>query len=652
MLLSTREHLLHSLYEAAELEHDLMCTYLYAAFSLKTDTADGLTAEQVERAFRWRRTIVNVAIQEMGHLAAVCNITSALGGAPRFGRGNFPLDPGALPASVIARLAPFDEATLQHFLYLERPVCSSEGDGTGFTHRPPRERASTYASLTPMPIDYDTVGAFYAKLGADLRAFVEHHGERAAFCNDPALQLTSEEVRMPGVAAVQCTKSALAAFAFIVEQGEGAPGHRDRSHYQVFREIHDELVQAKVAEPGFVPALPVARDPVLRPPLSEERIWITDADAAATVDLGNACYALMLRLLAYAYQIPRGIAQKRLAVDLGLGLMQALTPIAERAARLPAGPAHPAVNAGITFTTLRDAAAFPRGCSSWRVFSERMEELVSAATALAATADPRIVRARRVLGELAERVRGAMPPPVASPSPQSPPPSPPKPPIAAVALASSETPVVAESRTPGRALAVLYDGRRCVHARQCVTGAPKAFVANVTTGPWIHPDEAEPERVIEIIHSCPSGALRYERNDGRPEPSPPVNLIALRERGPYAVHAEIQLDGAAGGRRMTLCRCGGSRNKPFCDNSHRTNGFDATGEPPSTATEPLPVRDGKLAIDPEVDGPLVITGNVEIISGTGRVVARVANARLCRCGASATKPFCDQSHLRIGFRSD
>ena len=61
----------------------------------------------------------------MGHLTAVWNITAALGGSPRFGRLNFPLDPGSLPANVVVRLAPFSEAVLQHFIYLERPTCSS-----------------------------------------------------------------------------------------------------------------------------------------------------------------------------------------------------------------------------------------------------------------------------------------------------------------------------------------------------------------------------------------------------------------------------------------------------------------------------------------------------------------------------------------------
>jgi len=66
----------------------------------------------------------------------------------------------------------------------------------------------------------------------------------------------------------------------------------------------------------------------------------------------------------------------------------------------------------------------------------------------------------------------------------------------------------------------------------------------------------------------------------------------------------------------------------------------------------LPTRDGVLAIDPQPNGPLRVRGNLEIMSGTGRVVARVTSAYLCRCGGSGNKPFCDGTHSKIGFKSD
>ena len=103
--------------------------------------------------------------------------------------------------------------------------------------------------------------------------------------------------------------------------------------------------------------------------------------------------------------------------------------------------------------------------------------------------------------------------------------------------------------------------------------------------------------------------------------------------------------------RLTLCRCGASKSKPYCDGSHNEIKFAASGEPPTGKADMLPVRDGPLAIDPTTDGPLQVRGNMELISGTGRVVARLESARLCRCGASNNKPFCDGSHARVGFKS-
>ena len=204
----------------------------------------------------------------------------------------------------------------------------------------------------------------------------------------------------------------------------------------------------------------------------------------------------------------------------------------------------------------------------------------------------------------------------------------------------------------GEKITVVYEGKRCIHARHCVTWGPTVFLANVQ-GPWIHPDTIDAERVAEIAHLCPSGAIRYRRKDGRPEVSaPPVNLAAVREGGPYAFRGELRLNGTAAGFRATLCRCGASKNKPFCDGSHHDVGFSASGEPATgTQTQMLPVRNGPLQIDPQVNGPLQVRGNLEIVSGTGRRVACVTQARLCRCGGSANKPFCDNTHARIGFRS-
>src|SRR6202040_514063 len=175
--LVTREAVLHALYEAAELEHNLMCTYLYAAFSLKDGVTEGLAPDEAEAVSRWRRTLIRVAVEEMQHLAAVWNITSALGGSPRVGRTNFPLDPGLLPAGIVVKLAPFSPETLQHFVFLERPQGSVEQDGEGFAYERNYVRGSGLARLTPMGINYDTVGDFYAALSDGLKSMVAQYGE-------------------------------------------------------------------------------------------------------------------------------------------------------------------------------------------------------------------------------------------------------------------------------------------------------------------------------------------------------------------------------------------------------------------------------------------------------------------------------------------
>jgi CDGSH-type Zn-finger protein/uncharacterized Fe-S cluster protein YjdI len=640
----TRELLLHQLYEAAELEHNLMCTYLYAAFSLRDGEGEGLTRDQASAVARWRSVIMRVAIEEMGHLSAVWNITAGLGGSPRFGRDNFPLSPGYLPAGVVVKLAPFNADVLQHFVHLERPEGSDEPDGAGFDPPLRYTRGTSRAGLTPMAVDYDTVGTFYATLASNLRRFVEVLGERAAFCGDPALQLSPAEVQLTGANPVRCLKTALDAFSAIVRQGEGAQEDAADSHFQRFSSVRGELQKLTADDPAFSPAFPAAVNPVLRPPTKPEgRIWIEDAAAWSVVDAANSGYALMLRLLAYTYVIPSPAPEKGLAVDVSMALMRAVTLLGEQAARLPAGPSHPHCHAGMSFTTLRDAAPLPHAASSGRFFVERLRELSDAVGRLVET--PRTLAARRQLSGLVERAERGFETANAAPAPR---------PAAPAAPVGNEPRAVEQGveRVEGEKLTLLFEAKKCIHARFCVTGAPKVFLANVE-GPWIHPDAMDVEELAGIAHACPSGAIQYRRKDGRPdEHAPPVNLIAVREAGPYAVRGELSIGGEPKGYRATLCRCGASKNKPYCDGSHHDVPFTATGEPPtSQSTDMLPVRDGPLAIEPQPDGPLQVRGNLEITSGTGRVVARLQSCRLCRCGGSQTKPFCDGSHVRIGFKS-
>jgi CDGSH-type Zn-finger protein/uncharacterized Fe-S cluster protein YjdI len=202
-----------------------------------------------------------------------------------------------------------------------------------------------------------------------------------------------------------------------------------------------------------------------------------------------------------------------------------------------------------------------------------------------------------------------------------------------------------------KSVVIEFDAPRCIHSRHCVLDRPDVFVPNVA-GAWIHPERATAAEVLEIAHNCPSGAIQCHGPGGEAlEHAPAVNQVRVLENGPLAFHAPLQIDGKADGYRATLCRCGASTRKPYCDQSHVRVNFQATGEPPTQDSQALAARDGPLQIDATPDGPLCVTGNLELVSGTGRTIDRVTEVYLCRCGHSRNKPYCDNSHLKAGFKS-
>ncbi len=202
---------------------------------------------------------------------------------------------------------------------------------------------------------------------------------------------------------------------------------------------------------------------------------------------------------------------------------------------------------------------------------------------------------------------------------------------------------------------ICNNGKLCVHSRVCVTRSA-AFKPGVSGGDWIDADAAKSrDELISTITQCPSGALTYETTDGsQGETAPPFNTIAVMENGPLVFRGDLRIQGEEESRfRATLCRCGHSANKPNCDLSHAREKFHATGEPDIVASEPLEKHDGLLKITWKEGGPLEVRGNVEVIAGsTGHTIARSKDGevlRLCRCGLSGNKPFCDGSHEREGF---
>lgn len=118
----------------------------------------------------------------------------------------------------------------------------------------------------------------------------------------------------------------------------------------------------------------------------------------------------------------------------------------------------------------------------------------------------------------------------------------------------------------------VHDNRGvCAHAEFCIKGASSVFKKGKK--PWIDPDAADPEEIEKIIRSCPSGALSYSR-DGvlyRDYPRPPAIIVCKDSF--YKVVGNIELEDPdvsvpQSKEHYTLCRCGASKNKPFCDGTH------------------------------------------------------------------------------------
>jgi CDGSH-type Zn-finger protein/uncharacterized Fe-S cluster protein YjdI len=632
--IDTREDLFYLLAEASEIEHNLMCCYLFAAWSLKRGEVDGLSASEAKAVAGWKRDISSVAVEEMVHLALASNLMVALGGAPHFSRPNFPVAAGYHPSGVVVELARFDLETLEHFIYLERPEGSETVDSQSFVHADDYSRMKIADRLMPGSQDYETVGHLYRAIRAGLVHLSDTLGEDSLFCGEASAQISKSDAGLPGLDVVTDLESACRAIDTIVEQGEGAPGHSDAGHYARFLKIKNELLALRAANPQFDPAHPVARNPVMRQPVqSAGRVYVNRPETALVLDLANSLYGLMLRCLAQSYgRGEDGQDEKRLMLNTAIELMFVLVPIAEHLATLPANDHEPTVNAGVTFTMLRDVGKMPAGGAERLVLRERVNQIARRAQTVLVN-----MIGHEKLGQKLTDLALKFEEKVMAENTQD-------------EVGSAQTSGHVEF-AEGKDLTIGFDSLKCIHSRFCVLDAPSVFKAN-TPGAWIFPDAIRTEALVSVAHSCPSGAITYTRKDGGPQESAPeVNTLKIRENGPYALHADMKIGVDAKVLRATLCRCGASKNKPYCDGSHKQIAFAATGEPNTRDSQALKVRGGVVEVSLMRNGPLAVSGNLEICTGTGRTVDRVTSAKLCRCGASANKPFCDGSHSSIRFEA-
>lgn len=208
----------------------------------------------------------------------------------------------------------------------------------------------------------------------------------------------------------------------------------------------------------------------------------------------------------------------------------------------------------------------------------------------------------------------------------------------------------------GKTIRIRFEPQRCIHAAECIKGAPGVF--DRYRRPWIEPNQSEADTVARVVMQCPTGALQYERLDGAAaEPGLESATARLIPNGPIYLQGQLQLDRPDGSRmhdnRLALCRCGASDNKPFCDNSHEKTGFSESGRLGDPTMAPIGHEtSGEVKITTLENGPVRFEGALEV-TGAGEDEPQIGGrGALCRCGVSSNKPYCDGSHVAAGFEAD
>jgi CDGSH-type Zn-finger protein len=132
----------------------------------------------------------------------------------------------------------------------------------------------------------------------------------------------------------------------------------------------------------------------------------------------------------------------------------------------------------------------------------------------------------------------------------------------------------------------------------------------------------------------------------------PPNAAFTAVNGPLIATGDLRIE--MGGETLTqpkasLCRCGASSRKPFCDGTHRTSGWADAGDAKPVAVIEELTETGPVTFTPLANGPLLAAGPLTVQNGAKETIATTKDTAFCRCGASANKPYCDGSHSAIGF---
>jgi CDGSH-type Zn-finger protein/truncated hemoglobin YjbI len=621
-----REALIYMLCEAAELEHGIMCQYLYAAFSLKQGTDEGLTDTQAAAVRRWRSRIAHVATEEMLHLALVHNLLSAIGAAPHLSRPNLPQPASYYPAGVQLALLPFGERALAHFMFLERPEGMDLADAAGLSAVGRAQPHLSERDIVPRGQDFATVGHLYRSIEAGLAHLAERHGEDWLFVGPPRAQATTGHFGWPELIPVTGLASAQRAIDEILEQGEGPRGHWRDAHFGQFVEILDEYQQMLAAHQGFDPVRPVVAASVRPHERDTEVRLITDPLTARVADLFNVGYEILLQTLERFFaHTEESDAQLQTLADVTIALMvQVLRPLGDLITTLPAGPDYPGRTAGPSFELFyEDDYLMPHREAAWALLAERMDEAAGLCLQIQDDHDRAVAdRLAPVLGALREMSRT-----LAAELPAG---------TAHARLATAPDALAAgqldELRGRARELAGQAGGQGELAD---LFGAVYAIVLAADRYPAVQQALIVPRLVDSVLRP-----LAGELSAGAAaDPPGEADTVWAAARAATEMRARRGRDCPPGLAEAVAA---------LQDLAGRLADSPAQAQAQQDELWQL-----QAALPPELriarNGPYLVTSVPRLVDHLGEPARPVPQLALCRCGQSALKPLCDGSHARTGF---
>lgn len=565
MPIDSRDSLCRHLQTAIELEHSTLPPYLCALYSIVDDTNTEA-----------RDVLQSVAIEEMLHLTLAANIINAIGGQPVLDAPSLlPPHPTSLPhsnGSVVLSLRQFSKETLKGFMAVERPTSigtAAEDEG------------------------YATIGQFYRAIDEALVRLSDELGEKILFNGDPGRQVTDTIYYGGAGRIITVTDLASARFALreIVAQGEGLdhqsifdgdrdmfhPEREELGHYFRFEQLLLERAYRRGDTPSSGPsgkAVQVdwaAVHPMKENPRSADHAPGTSEREA--MDSFNTSYCTVLQLLERTFNgVPTLL---RFATGAMYGLKQQMIDLMRIRIDGEAGAVGPSFEwippEERHFVGAR-VSVLPRGPYLMRgevdVFDVGEQKKLHGGVCVLC------------------RCGGSRTKPFCDGTHAR---------IGFVGTESASHDLMTDRRQayPTADGATVYDDRtRCAHFGQCTDRCPAAFGVNENA--FVDPSAASTEVLASVVSGCPSGALTFAPT-GSTTPmeqhqEPAIHPIV---DGPYRVRGGIEVVGTDGQayearERQTLCRCGQSRNKPFCDGSHWYAEFRDPLPPELVGVDPLP----------------------------------------------------------------